>query len=100
MLYHHDFTELLKPTNKKKNFPMRTMVSTIETAPYGTSKYLVDVIQPTLNKNKTLRNKFFSICNRNSNMGNNSRRIHVTNLYPSIPIDKAIAILIDTLNND
>ena len=52
MLYHHDFTELLKPTNKKKNFPMRTMVSTIETAPYGTSKYLVDVIQPTLNKNK------------------------------------------------
>ena len=33
-------------------------------------------------------------------MGNNSRRIHVTNLYPSIPIDKAIAILIDTLNND
>ena len=52
MLYHHDFTELLKTTNKKKNFPMRTMVSTIETAPYGTSKYLVDVIQPTLNKNK------------------------------------------------
>ena len=31
---------------------MTTIVSTIGTAPYGTSKYLVDIIQPTLNKNK------------------------------------------------
>ena len=30
---------------------MRTMVTTIGTAPYGTSKYLVEIIQPTLNKN-------------------------------------------------
>ena len=27
-------------------------MSTIGTAPYGTSKYLVEIIQPTLNKNK------------------------------------------------
>ena len=37
-------------------------------------------------------------------MGNNSRRnsiiIDVTNLYPSIPIGKAINVLMDTLNND
>ena len=31
---------------------MRTIVSTIGTAPYRISKYLVDIIQPTLNKNK------------------------------------------------
>ena len=31
---------------------MRTMMSTIRTVPYGTSKHLVEVIQPTLNKNK------------------------------------------------
>ena len=37
-----NFTELLKPTYQKKNYPMRTIVSTIGTAPYGTSKYLVD----------------------------------------------------------
>ena len=30
---------------------MRTIVSTIGTVPYGTSKYLVEIIQPTLNKN-------------------------------------------------
>ena len=46
MLYHHDFTELLKPTNH----PMRTIVSTMGTLPYGTSKYLVDMIKRTLNK--------------------------------------------------
>ena len=37
-------------------------------------------------------------------MGNNSRRnssiMDVTNLYPSIPIGKAINVLINTLNND
>ena len=31
---------------------MRKIVSTIGTAPYGTSKYLVDIIQSILNKNK------------------------------------------------
>ena len=33
-------------------FPMRVIVSTIGTPPYGISKYLVDIIQPTLNKNQ------------------------------------------------
>ena len=37
---------------EKKIYPMRAIVSNIKTAPYGTSKYLVDIIQPTLNKNK------------------------------------------------
>ena len=29
---------------------MRTIVSTIGTVPHGTSKYIVEIIQPTLNK--------------------------------------------------
>ena len=33
---------------------MRTIVSTIGTVLYGTSKYLVEIIQPTLNKNINL----------------------------------------------
>ena len=38
-------------TNKpEKNHPMRTIVSTIETAPYRTTKYLVDIIEPNLSK--------------------------------------------------
>ena len=31
---------------------MRTIVSAMETALYGTSTYLVEIIVPTLNKNK------------------------------------------------
>ena len=41
-----------KRINRKKNFPMRVIVSAIGTPPYGISKYLVDIIQPTLNKNQ------------------------------------------------
>ena len=36
----------------EKIFPMRFIVSTIGTSPYRISKYLVDIIQPTLNKNQ------------------------------------------------
>ena len=35
----------------EKNYPMTTIVSTIGIVSYGTSKYLVEIIQPTLNKN-------------------------------------------------
>ena len=38
--------------NQKKNFPMQIIVSTIDTLPYGTSKCLVDIYQPTFNKNQ------------------------------------------------
>ena len=43
---------VIKAHKPEKNYPMMTIVSTIGTAPYGTSKYLVENIQPTLNKNK------------------------------------------------
>ena len=42
----------IKAHNPEKNFPMRVIVSTIRTLPYGISTYLVDIIQPTLNKNQ------------------------------------------------
>ena len=42
----------IKAHNPEKNFPMRVIVSTISTLPYGISTYLVDIIQPTLNKNQ------------------------------------------------
>ena len=42
---------VVKAHKPEKNYLMRTIVSTIGTVPYGTSKYLVEIIQPTLNKN-------------------------------------------------
>ena len=83
---------------------MRTIVSTIGTAPYGTSKYLVDIIQPTLNKNKHRVINSSSFVNEAATWETTQKEIQVSydviNLYPSIPIDKAITVLIDTLNND
>ena len=83
---------------------MRTIVSTIRTAPYGTSKYLVEIIQPTLNKNKYRVMKSSSFVNEAATWETTQEEIQVsydvTNLYPSIPIDKAINVLMDTLNND
>ena len=58
--------------NWKKNSPMRVIVSTIGTPPYGISKYLADIIQPTLNKNqyKKVSKKLKIICFASSNMEN------------------------------
>ena len=43
---------VIKAHKPGKNYPMKTIVSLIGTALYGTSKCLVDIIQPTLNKSK------------------------------------------------
>ena len=42
----------IKVHKLNKNFPMQVIVSIIGTLPYGISKYLVDIIKPTLNKNQ------------------------------------------------
>ena len=95
---------VIKAHKPEKNYPMRTIVSTIGTAPYRTSKYLVDIIQPTLNKNKHRVINSSSFVNEGATWETTQKEIQVSydiiNLYPSIPMDKAIAVLIDTLNND
>ena len=95
---------VIKAHKPEKNYPMRTIVSTTGTAPYGTSKYLVDIIQPTLNKNKHRVINSSSFVNEAATWETSQEEIQVSydviNLYPSIPIDKAITVLIDTLNND
>ena len=42
----------VKARKPEKNYPMRTVLSTIGAPPYGISKYLVKIIQPTLNKSQ------------------------------------------------
>ena len=95
---------VIKARKPEKNYPMRTIVSTIETTPYGTSKYLVEIIQPTLSKTKHRVMNSASFVNEAATWETTQEDIQVSydviNLYPSIPIDKAIIVLIDTLNND
>ena len=57
----------LKAHKPEKNYPMRAVVSTIGSPPYGTSKYLVKIIQHAINKNKQ-NFKFIVICGRSKGM--------------------------------
>ena len=88
----------------EKNFPMRVIVSTIGTPPYGISKYLVDIIQPTLNKNhhKVKNSRSFVSQTQTWKIEPDEMQVSydVTNLYPSIPIDKAIDVIIQQLSED
>ena len=83
---------------------MRAIVSTIGTPPYGISKYLVDIIQPTLNKNqhKVKNSKSFVSQAQTWKIEPDEIQVSydVTNLYPSIPIDKAIDVILQQLSED
>ena len=77
---------------------MRAVVSTIVSPPYGTSKHLVKKIQPTLNKNKhrVLNSSSFVEEAKEWNISSNEIQtsFDVANLYPSVPIDEAVAVLL------
>ena len=94
----------LKAHKPEKNHPMRAVVSTIGSPPYGTSKYLVKIIQPTLNKNKYRVLNSYSFVEEAKEWNISPNEIQtsfdVVNLYPSFPIDEAVAVIIEILNND
>ncbi|MBY0580672.1 MAG: hypothetical protein K2P53_03190, partial [Rickettsiales bacterium] len=89
-----------KPTN---NYPMRIIVSTIGSPTYKLSNYLVNLIQPTSNLNKTkLRNsKQFVECAQSwyIDPGEFQVSFDIVNLYPSIPVKESIDILLEQLHN-
>nr|XP_047132455.1 uncharacterized protein LOC124811183 [Hydra vulgaris] len=96
--------EMVKAHKPEKDYPMRPVVSTINTLPYGTSEYFVNIIQPTLNKNKNRLINSNSFVNEARQWKIDPNEVQVSfdvvNLYPSIPIDEAIPVIIDILNND
>ena len=83
---------------------MRAVVSTIGSSLYGISKYLINIIQPTLNKNKlrVLNSSSFAKEVKEWNISSNEIQtsFNVVILCPSVPIDEAVAVIIEILNND
>ena len=94
----------VKAHKPEKNYPMRTIVSTIGTPPYGISRYLVNIIQPTLNKNIHKVQNSTSFVNEAKDWLIDPDEIQVSydvvNLYPSVPLDKAISVVIEYLHQD
>ena len=93
-----------KAHKPSKNYPFRILVSTIGTAPYKISEYLVDIIQPTLSKSTIMIKNSKSFVNEAKNwvIGPNEIQVlyDVVALHPSIPVKKATENLIDILNED
>ena len=95
---------VIKAHKPEKNYPMRVVVSTIGTPSYETSKYLVKIIQPTLNTNETrLRNsqKFVDL-SKDWQIDEDEVQVSydVVNLYPSVPINDSINIMAELLSKD
>ena len=79
----------LKAYKPEKNYHMRTVVSTIGSPPYDTSKYLVKIIQPTLNKNKHRVLNSYSFVEEAKERKLSSNEIH-----------EVVAVIVEILNND
>ena len=90
---------VIKAHKPEKCYLMRAIVSTIGTQPYAISQYLLQFIQPTLNKSK-----YKITINEAKNWLVKRNEIQVScdiiNLYPSKPINKTLEVLMDQLNND
>ena len=93
----------VKANKPVKNYPMRTVVSTIGTPPYRISKYLVKTIQPTLNNSQHKIKYSVEFINEAKTWKISPTEIQVSydvvNLYPSVPLDKAIDVIVEYLKN-
>ena len=83
---------------------MRVIVSTIGMSPYEISIYLVDIVQPTLNKNKHKVNnsRSFELQAQTWRIEPDDMQVSydVTNFYPPKPIDKEIDVILQQLSED
>ena len=91
---------VIKAHKPSKNYPARTIVSTIGSPAYSVSKHLVKVIQPLLRNDVTIKNstefveeaKTWYISPREIQVS-----YDVVAMYPSVPIGKAINVMMDML---
>ena len=95
---------VIKAHKPEKNYPMRIVVSTVGTPSYRTSEYLVKIIQPLLNKNKTRLKNSSSFVELSKTWNIDPDEIQmsfdVVNLYPSVSVKQAIDIVTMMLRTD
>ena len=93
-----------KAHKPSKDYPFRILVSTVGTAPYKVSEYLVRIIQPTLRKSKVMvkNSKAFVEEAKTWNVDPDEIQVSydVVALYPSVPVKKAITNLMEMLQKD
>ena len=81
----------MKAHQPEKCYPMRAIASTIGSSPYGISQYLVELIQPSLNKSKYKITDSSSLVNEAKKQLVKKDEVQVfydiVNLYPSALIN-------------
>ena len=94
----------IKAHKPEKKYPMRIIVSTIGTATYGISEYLVKLIQPLLNKNETRIKNSSSFVEKAKSWSISKTEVQasydVVNLYPSVPLKEATVVILDMIRVD
>ena len=94
----------IKAHKPDKNYAIRTIVPTIGTPAYGISKYLVQIIQPTLNKSNNKIQNSTSFVHQATDWKIEPTETQVSydvvNLYPSVPLDRSIQVIVEFLQDD
>ena len=75
----------------------------IGTPAYGKSKYLVEIIQPTLNKNNKIQNSTLFEHERKDwqiEPTETQVSLDVVNLYPSVLLDRSVQVIVEFLQDD
>ena len=95
---------LVKAHKPEKDYPMRLVVSTIGSPPYGLSSYLVGIIQHTLDKNPTRLKNSAAFIDEAKTWSISPTEVQVSydvvNLYPTVPLKKATKVILDLLEKD
>ena len=101
--FHHGYMEQLKPTNLKRTIPAYCCIIIWNTT-YEISKYLVKIIQPTPDKSQHKIKKTVGFVNEAKTWKISPTEIQVSydavNLYPSVPLDKAVDVIVEYLKHD
>ena len=94
----------IKAHKPENNYPMRTTVSTIGTPENGISKYIVEIIQPTVNENNNKIQNSTSFVHQAKDWKIEPTEIQVSydvvKLYPSVPLDRSIQVIVGFLQDD
>ena len=101
--FHHGYMEQLKLTNLKRTIPAYCFINNWNTTLWN-SKYLAKIIQPTLNKSQHKIKKTVGFVNEAKTWKISPTEIQVSygvvNLYPSVPLDKAVDVIVEYLKHD
>jgi len=95
---------MVKAHKPQKNYPMRMVCSTLGSVSHGLAEHLVQIIQPTLDKNETRLKNSTTFANEAASWTIEKGEIQVSYdvvaLYPSIPIKKATDAITDIIHSD